>query len=145
MSLEKALEDLRAAVEANTAAIKGTSSSSSRASSSSEGDKAESRPRGRPRKDDDKGGSDKKVTTDKVKHAFGEYLGIDDEDEYERRAEFVKSILNEFGVDKIGDAKDADMLKAYDWLQQKLDGKRVRFDDDGGGSSSSSNRKRDLV
>lgn len=154
MSLEKAIEDLTAALDDNTKATKaliesgGAAPSRSSRSSNKDDDKgeAETRGRGRPRgSTKDKDGGGKAPTTQSIKKAFGEYLGIEDQDEYDKRREFVESIINELGVDKISDASDEDMQRAHKWLQLKLDGKRVSFDDDSGGGGGSRGRDRSLV
>lgn len=140
MSLEKAMDDLRASIDSLNKTLGNMKGESSGGGESETGRKARGRPRNPP---EGEGGraetkSDDKASPDKIRKAFGEYLGVDDDDEYQKRREFVEAILNELGVDKISNATDDDMRKAYAWLQQKLDGKRVRFD-------GADDRKRDLV
>jgi hypothetical protein len=147
MSLEKAMDDLRASIDALNKTLGNMKGESSGGSGEAEPRKPRGRPRNPPEGEGNRAegsraetskGDDKAASPDKIRKAFGEYLGVDDDDEYQKRREFVEAILNELGVDKISEAKDDDMRKAYAWLQDKLDGKRVRFD-------GADDRKRDLV
>lgn len=134
MSLEKAIEDLIAAVDDNTKALKAIAERVERADPvKSTGKDADAAPRARGRPRGSAKDADKAPTTTEIRKAFGEYLAVKEDDEYNVRREFVEAILSELGAEKISDASDKDMARAYVWLQQHKAGDRVNFDDNGEG------------
>lgn len=79
-----------------------------------------------------------------VRKAFGEFMSVEDEDDREKRKEFVVAILDHLGVNKATEIAEGDRKKAIDWLAQKEDGKKVRFDD-GEGADSDDEEDEDLI
>lgn len=58
---------------------------------------------------------------------FGEYLGVDDAAEREKRKEFVKALLNEIGVSRASEIAEEDRPRALDLLTRKIKGENVNF------------------
>ena len=60
--------------------------------------------------------------------AFGEYLGIEDEAERNKRKAFVKELLVEFGAARVGEIKEADRPRAMQLLRNKIQGDKHKFE-----------------
>lgn len=131
-SLERALDDNTKAVleltDAIAAIVKSAPATRSRKVAA---DKDGDAPRGpgRPR-NPPKDKSDKEPTLDEIHRAFGAYLAVKDEDEYDKRADFIKSMSDEFGVSRLSEASDADFRQAHKWLEAHIAGERVNFGED---------------
>ena len=111
MSLEAKIEELIAAVNANTEALKaaGTAAPASAGNTQTDEGAGEKRGRGRPKKEEAEKTETKPekaetkveaVTDDKVREVFGAFMGVDDADEREKRKDFVKGVLKAYGVSK---------------------------------------------
>lgn len=132
MSLEAAIEKLTAAVEANTAAIKGGGGKASSASAADKAIEAEAK-RAASSKPATRAAS-KKVTLDTIKERFGGYLGIEDKAERKERIGHVQSIVDHFGVAKASELEEENWAEALAFLKQYEDGETPDFggdDDDG--------------
>lgn len=112
MSLEAKIEELTAALNANTEAAKAFAAAfaAGGGAPAADADASEKRGRGRPPKDksepaakEDPKTETKKaaeVTDDKVREVFGAFMGFEDTDEREKRKAFVKDLLKAYGVAK---------------------------------------------
>lgn len=129
MSLEAAIEKLTAAVEANTAALKGGKTSAADKAIEAEaaraaGAKAAAKPAA---------AKAKKVTLDTIKERFGGYLGIEDKAERKARIANVQAIVDHFSVSKASELEEENWAEALGYLKQFEDGETPDFMDEGGG------------
>jgi len=182
MSLEKAILDLHAAVEANTAALEKIAAAQGKALKAietKEADEAEPRTsrrsrdekaddaeepaprrsrdrkadeaeepaprRGRreekadekeadePRRSsrraaaDDKPAKKKEPKLADIRAAVTTFIQTDDSQEEEERRDFLDSMYDELGADKLTDIKEEDYQQVLDWLADKKAGKKVNF------------------
>lgn len=109
MSLEQAIKDLTAAVEANTAAHAGGS-----APAKTTGAKKPAAGK--------KPATKKGPTQDDVTTKFGEYLKVSDKDEREACKANVKLILGEVGAARITEIEEADFVRALELLHLAVTG-----------------------
>ncbi len=139
MSLEAKIEELIAAVNANTEALnaaRGTVNVVNTGSAPAGDGDGEKRGRGRPKKDEsEKAGAKadapaKKeepkaaaVDDDTVRAVFGEFMGVDDPAEREKRKDFVKGLLKDYGVAKALEIPDGKRAEAIEKV--KAEGERL--------------------
>jgi hypothetical protein len=130
-----AIEELTAALKANTAALEkmmemsggkaaassSSSSGKSTAAKSSGGKAASGGKKATPAKK-------KGPTLDQVSEAFTEYLGVKDKDVRKERIGEVKSILEYFGVGKATEIEEENWAEALGYLKQYEDGEVPDFD-----------------
>jgi uncharacterized protein with von Willebrand factor type A (vWA) domain len=131
MSIEKALADLTAAVEANTDALTNLMASASK-SASSAGAKAaktedtEDAPkrRGRPAAADKKAAPKKpaNITNKKMEEEAETFLDVEDDDEYETRSKQFKAIVDYFNADKFTQIDKSDRELALKLLKSAAAG-----------------------
>lgn len=127
MSLEAAIEKLTAAVEANTAALKG-----GKASAADKAIEAEAARAAGAKGSTAKKPTTKKVTLDTIKERFGGYLGIEDKAERKARIANVQAIVDHFGVSKASELEEENWAEALAFLKQYEDGEEPDFGGDGG-------------
>lgn len=108
MSLEAKIEELTAALNANTEALKAAGSQTVVNTVAAATDDGEKKGRGRPKKEEADAGKKEdtkkekaaEVSDDKVREVFGAFMGVEDADEREKRKDFVKGVLKTYGVSK---------------------------------------------
>ncbi len=128
MSLEAAIEKLTAAVEANTAALKGGKVSAADKAIEAEAARAA----GAGKTTAAKKPAAKKVTLDTIKERFGGYLGIEDKAERKARIANVQAIVDHFGAAKASELEEENWAEALAFLKQYEDGEEPDFGGDAG-------------
>lgn len=152
MSLEKAMADLQAAIEANTAALKGAKPA---AAAKGDDDEKPAR-RSRASKDDAPADDEKparrkkeepaeaEIDIETVRGVVAKFLGPKDEEDYDKNSEFIESVLDEVGADTVKDIKSKDFKAVVYWVNKKRKNpdRKVDFDDRGEDAEEKPARRR---
>ena len=142
MSLETKIDELKDSVDKLTAALlaqggKVTVVTNTDAGKGDEGGKSASKGKSGTAKDKgDDAGKDKgkgaaadAPSEEDIRSAFGEFMRVDDEDDREKRKDFVKKLLKKHGVAKATELKPEDRADAI--AAVKAEGKRLAKAGDG--------------
>ena len=139
MSLEKLLEELIDATNANTKAVEANTetvlglASAAKGRAAASGDKEDKPKTTRATKP-------KAVSSKELAEATKAYVDVQDDDEYNERAAFVKRIVKKYGVEKMSEIDDAaDRIEAMSLLQIAIAG------DDPFPASSGRGRREDVA
>lgn len=146
MSIESKIDELIAALNANTAALQAAGTSAVAAPASAESASAESATqtsgKGKGSKSTEKTAAEAKAdkkpaedvpSEDKVKQVFGDFMRVDDVEDREKRKTFVKNVLKQFSVAKATELKAEDRAAAIAVIEgeaKKLADAAAAADDD---------------
>lgn len=127
MSIDAKIDELIAALNANTAALKGGKVSTADKAIEAEAARAAGAKTTAAKKP-----TTKKVTLDTIKERFGGYLGIEDKAERKARIANVQAIVDHFGVAKASELEEENWAEALAFLKQYEEGEEPDFGDGSG-------------
>src|SRR5690606_7020508 len=125
MSLEQAVAELTTAIKTNnellTRVLENAPGVSSEAPAAPAKSRKAAEKKAEPKKAEPKK-DDAVPSLEDVRKVFGDYLSVDDADERRERADNVKAILNELGVEKATLIEEGDRAKAIEWVHMLQNG-----------------------
>lgn len=129
-SIEKIIEELKEAVEANTEALNALNkiaSAGNAGKSKAKDEDEDGKGKGKDKaKDKDK---DKGNTEAAVRKGFADFLETDDAKERKARKKFVADVLEKLDAENVAAIEEGDRKKALKWLKEREDDEDFDLDD----------------